>query len=249
MGAATEKRKADVAAARAQSAAQEADKEAQEAEMEAEKATHHAEELEAKQKAKDKEKKHRLRGHAHQAAPTNIPLTVIPNLSLTSLLRYLSSALDKHAQITPQEQQLMQSFFLKRGSSLLSQLAEVDPDATWHSRGVMREEQYEMDRGHPDQLSKEWGSKNLKDDTVVTDFVRDALWADPSQVRLARPDGQQAAVGIFGSDHDIALKFDPDDSAPTTEEPDLGESDEMSDEMEDTQRAYPGAISAMMGIN
>jgi len=243
--AAKQKQEADVAAARATAAAREADQEATEAEEEAEQATKHAEELQEKQLEKNKNtsnNKHQ-KGASKPTAEQDMPISVVPQVRLAGMLRYLRSALDNKEQITPQEQELMQSFFLKRGSSLLSELAEVDPDATWHSRGVMREEQYEMDRAHPDQLSKEWGSKNLKDDTVVTDFVHDALWAKPSHTDLARP-GAQQIVGLFGSSHKVPLKFAPDDSNPDSEEPDLGESDDV----EDTQTAYPGTMSTMMGL-
>lgn len=249
--AAVQKHAADVAAAQATQAANEADKEAKQAELEAQEATKHAEELEAKQQAKDMEKKHRTRAHSSSPLPTPkaaevpIPIDVVPRAHLASLLRYLRSALDRHLTITVPEQQLMQSFFLKRGSALLSQLAEVDPDATWHSQGVVREEQYEMDRGMADQLSSEWGSKNLKDDTVIRDFVSDALWAKKSTTGLARPDNHQAIEGLFGSNHKVPLKFAPDASQPETSEPDLGESEGVE---EDAERAQQGAMTAMMGI-
>jgi len=239
--AAQQKRAADVAAAQATKAANEADKEAKEAELEAEEATRHAEELEQKQQQKQKGTKDATKSQT----PVHIPMSVIPHANLASLLRYLHTALDRHQAITPAEQQLMQGFFLKRGSALLSQLAQVDPDATWHSDGVMREEQYEMDRNHPDQLSREWGTKNLKGDTVVTDFVHDALWADKSGGKLARP-GAQQMVGLFGSNHEVPLKFDADNSARETSEPDLGES--LDDDVDDVQRAYPNAMSTMLGV-
>lgn len=246
-----QKRAADIAAAQATKAAREADKEAQEAELEAEQATQHAEELQEKQLEKNErnqhELKHHMRGQKHgshpEKAPVHIPLTVMPHAKLQSLLRYLRSALDRHVTVTLPEQELMQSFFLKRGSALLSQLAQVDPDATWHSEGVMREEQYEMDQNRPDQLSKEWGSKNLNDDTVVNDFVADALWSKRSYNQLARPRVQRM-VGLFGSNHEVPLKFDADNSAPQTQEPDLGESASVSD----VKQAYPGAMSTMLGV-
>lgn len=249
-----QKRAADIAAARATAAAHAADKEAKEAEDEAEAATRHAEELEAKELEKQKRKNGKqMRGHTSAPKPSqkhkavHIPLSIIPHAHLQSLLRYLHSALDRHQTVTPEEQELMQSFFLKQGSSLLSQLAQVDPDATWHSRGVVREEQYEMDRGHPDRLSKEWGSKNLKGDTVVTDFVRDAMWAHKSNTHLARPDAQQEVFGLFGNKHKVALAFAPDASAPQLSEPDLGESSD-DDDVPDMQKSLPGAISTMMGL-
>lgn len=250
-----QKQQADIAAAAATKAANKADKEAQEAEEEAEQATKHAEELEQKQleKARLQEKERKLRGHSHSNTETQQPeasktvLSIIPQAKLSSMLRYLRSALDKHVTVTPEEQQLMQSFFLKRGSTLLSQLAQVDPDATWHSNGVLREEQYEMDRNHPDQLSQEWGSKNLKDDTVVGDFVRDALWARESKARLARP-GAQQMVGLFGSKAKVPLTFKADYSAPQTTEPDLGEGGDTSDDVPDMQRTNPGAMTTMIGV-
>jgi len=243
--AAEQKRAADIAAAQATKAANEADKEAKDAELEAEEATRHAEELEQKQKQKShlqKQPKH-LRGQERSQHHVHIPLNVIPHTTLPSLLRYLHSALDRHQAITPAEQQLMQGFFLKRGSALLSQLAQVDPDATWHSEGVMREEQYEMDRDHPDQLSREWGTKNLKGDTVIGDFVHDALWAQKSPKKLARP-GSQEMVGLFGSNHKVPLKFDEDHSRREASEPDLGESEDV----ENVQREYPNAMSTMLGV-
>lgn len=244
-----QKQLADVAAAEATSAANKADQEAKEAELEAEQATKHAEELEEKQLAKEVRKSKGKKPVAKKEKDVQIPLTVFPEAKLSSVLRYLRSALDKHLSITPEEQQLMQSFFLKRGSTLLSQLAQVDPDATWHSTGVMREEQYEMDQGNPDQLSKEWGSKNLKDDTVVKDFVHDALWATKSQGSLARP-GAQQMVGLFGSNAKVHLNFDVDNSAPQTSEPDLGESDDYSDDdIDELQKANPGAFTTMMGLD
>jgi len=253
--AAKDKRAADIAAAEASSEAQEADKEAEQAEKEAEAATKHAAALEAKfeaeQKDAKKSKKHKLRGNPHSAEPetstTNvqIPLSVVPQTHLAGLLRYLESGINHKMKFSSQEKQLMQSFFLSRGSTLLSALAEVDPDATWHSKGVVPEEQYEMDRGHPDQLSREWGSKHLKDDTVVTDFVRDNLWAKRDETDLKRPDGKQTLTGLFGSNHKIGLKFAPDSSQPETKEPDLGEEDAELD----GSKAHKGAFAYMMGIN
>jgi len=244
-----EKHAADVAAAQATTAAHEADQEAKEAEEEAEGATKHAQELEEKQIEKEKLRKHRIRGSnasvqpVVKPKPVEIPLSVIPHTHLDSLLRYVQSALNRHVTITPQEQELMQSFFLKQGSSLLSQLAKVDPDATWHSRGVVREEQYEMDREQPDQLSKEWGSKNLKEDTVVTDFVKDALWSHRSGSALKRP-GSQEVIGLFGIKHKVPLTFAPDSSPKEVQEPDLGESAGVAD----AKAEHPGALSTMMGI-
>ena len=142
----------------------------------------------------------------------------------------------------------MQSFFLTKGSTLLSELAQVNPDATWHSKGVVAEEQYEMDQSHPDQLSREWGSKHLKGDTVVTDFVHDALWAKPDKMKLARPDANQQLIGLMGSNHKIGLKFAPDTSAPETSEPDLGETYHFGDDVE-VVKPQKGAMSSMMGIN
>jgi len=240
-----QKHLADIAAKQATLAADEADKEAKEAELEAEAATKHAEELEQKQLARD-----RAQGQTDKQVkkqPSAIPLSVIPHIKLNSLLRYLSSALDRHVAFSPAEQELMQSFFLKHGSALLSQLAQVDPDATWHSKGVVAEQQYEMDRGTPDQLSKEWGSNNLRDDTVVSDFVGDALWAKRSKNRLARPDGGQDMIGLFGSNHKVPLKFAQDSSAPMSHEPDLGEA-ELDDDIEGMGRAYPNAMSTMLGV-
>jgi len=248
--AANAKHEADVAAEQAANDARQADREAKVAEMEAEAATKRASRLEAEEVAR--EKKHRMRGHTHPPTKqkknktVNIPLTVVPQTHLAGLLRYLQSALNKHVKISPEEQQLMQSFFLTRGSTLLSELAQVNPDATWHSKGVMAEEQYEMDQKHPDQLSREWGSKHLKDNTVVTDFVHDALWAKPDNTKLARPDGKQQLIGLMGSKHKIALKFAPDTSTPETSEPDLGEIDAHSTVVD---RPQPGALSSMLGIN
>merc|ERR1711939_810493 len=138
-----EKLDADKASAKAASEAKEADKEAADAEKQAEEATKKAQEIELE----GSEKKHRVRGHtsrtSHTSHTVHMPATETSHAHLKSMLRYLQSAITKHAKITPQEQALMQSFFIKHGSALLSQLAQVDPDATWHSKGVVRQEQYE----------------------------------------------------------------------------------------------------------
>jgi hypothetical protein len=253
--AASAKHAADVAAEAASRAAREADREAKVAELEAEAATKRAEKLEAEEAAKEKLRKSRVRGHTHAApakpkkkAPVEIPLTIVPQTHLAGLLRYLQSALNHHTKISAQEQQLMQSFFLTKGSTLLSELAQVNPDATWHSKGVVAEEQYEMDQSHPDQLSREWGSKHLKGDTVVTDFVHDALWAKADNTKLARPDANQQLIGLMGSKHKIGLKFALDTSAPETSEPDLGETYHFGDDVE-VVKPQKGALSSMMGIN
>merc|ERR1712072_1632037 len=132
---------------------------------------------------------------SHTSHTVHMPATETSHAHLKSMLRYLQSAITKHAKITPQEQALMQSFFIKHGSALLSQLAQVDPDATWHSKGVVRQEQYEMDSQRPDRLSEEWGSKNLKSSTVVKDFVHDMLSPHSSKTHLMRPGAEQQALG------------------------------------------------------
>jgi len=210
-----DKHRADVAAAAASNAAREADAEAKEAEEEAEAATRKAKVLEQKELSREAKlaKKHRLRGHPHtkpaKKQPLQIPLTLVPKAHLAGMLRYLESALNHHQTISPAEQQLMQSFFLTKGSTLLSQLAQVNPDATWHSGGVMAEEQYEMDRHHPDQLSREWGSKHLQDDRVVTDFVHDAMWSRKDHTKMARPDSKNAVQGFLGMKSKVPLLFAP----------------------------------------
>jgi len=232
---------ADKASAKATSEAREADKEAAEAETEAEEATKKAQAMEFD----DTKKAHRVRG---KQAVRHIPVMVTPQVHLKSLLHYLRTALSQHKMITPQEQQLMQSFFIKHGSTLLSQLAQVDPDATWHSKGVVQQEQYEMDRKRPDRLSQEWGSKNLKGNTVVADFMHDALSHQKSQTQLLRP-GAQQAIGVFGSNYKLPLSFAPDKSRPLHKEPsmstDLGESGN-SDQNE--QQTVNGAWSGMIGV-
>jgi len=241
-----EKLDADKASDKATTEAKEADKEAADAEKQAEEATKKAQELELD----GSEKKHRVRGHtshtSHTAHTAHIPVTKTSHVHLKSMLRYLQSAITKHTKITPQEQQLMQSFFIKRGSALLSQLAQVDPDATWHSKGVVRQEQYEMDSQRPDRLSEEWGSKNLKSSTVVQDFVHDMLSPHSSKTQLRRP-GPEQAVGLFGSMHKLPLRFAPDASKPVHNEPsmDLGESNNEQDE----QRTQGNAYGALMGFD
>lgn len=238
-----EKRNADRAAAKASTEAREADKEATEAEREAKVATEHAQELETQE-----EQKYKLRGHTRPKKKVKMPLSMTPHVHLQALLRYLRSAVTKHSKITPEEKELMQSFFLKHGSALLSQLAQVDPDATWHSKGVVHEEQYEMDKKQPDQLSKEWGSKNLKSDTVVRDFMTDVLSGKKSTARLERPIDQHA-VGLFGSAHLLPLRFKNDESKPVFKEPsmDLGETDE-TDTSEDQQTPKSKAWGGLMGL-
>lgn len=247
------KHRADMAAVAASNAAREADAEAKEAEDEAEAATKRAKLLEKKETTREAQlaQKHHLRGHSHaklskkEQKPVQIPLTLVPKAHLAGMLRYLESALNHHQTISPAEQQLMQSFFLTKGSTLLSELAQVNPDATWHSGGVMAEQQYEMDRGHPDQLSREWGSKHLKGDRVVTDFVHDAIWARKDSTKMARPDGNNAVQGFLGMKAKVPLQFAPDNSPPQLTEPDLGESQSAHDVREHQH----GAFSAMMGIN
>merc|ERR1711988_411392 len=243
--AAEQKKEADQSAEKATEEANEADQEAAEAEKEAEAASQKAQELEAEAEAEDNDGD----GPAPAKKPVSIPLSVTPHTSTQALLRYLTTAINHHLAITAQEQQLMQSLFLKHGSALLSQLAQVDPDATWHSKGVVQEEQYEMDRQTPDQLSKEWGSKDLKADTVMRDFMTDVYSGRKSQTKLMRP-GVETAIGVFGSNHKLPLKFGPDNSLPTISEPrmphsDLGESDNTGSVQSTPMR---GAMSAMMGI-
>jgi len=242
--AAEQKDEADHSAEKATEEADEADKEAAEAEKEAELASQKAQELEAEAEDEDNDGP-----VAAPRTPVHIPISVTPHTNMKAMLRYLTSAINHHLAITPQEQQLMQSYFLKHGSALLSQLAQVDPDATWHSKGVVQEEQYEMDRQKPDQLSKEWGSKDLKAGTVMHDFMADVLHAHKLKTKLMRP-GVEQAIGVFGSNSKLALKFKEDDSIPTASEPrmphsDLGESDNVDAAKQSPMR---GALSAMMGI-
>lgn len=233
---------ADKASAKATSDANEADREAARAVKEAEKASAQAQQLELE----DTSKKHRLR--AHKKEPAHIPLSVTPHAHLQSLLRYLQTAVNKHAKVSPAELQLMQGFFLKRGSALLSQIAQVDPDATWHSKGVVSEEQYEMDQKRPNRVSQEWGSKNLKGETVMKDFMADVLSHHQSQTRLKRP-GVEHAQGIFGSNAKLPLHFAADTSKPVMQEPaitsDLGESSDEDEEQTPHRQAWSG----MMGIS
>jgi len=240
-----EKVAADKASAKATSDAEEADKEAAKAVKEAEEASARAKRLQAED-GSDEAKKHRLRAHrTHVHKPVIIPLSVSPHAKLQSLLRYLQTALDKHQTITPAEQQLMQSFFLKHGSALLSKLAQVDPDATWHSKGVVREEQYEMDRKRPNRVSQEWGSKNLKGATVVKDFMQDVLSTRQSKTALKRPAPDYHAEGLFGSNFKLPLRFAADTSAPMKKEPsmELGEDDSVQ------QTPQKAAWSGLMGIS
>merc|ERR1711939_717931 len=219
--------------------------EAADAEKQAEEATKKAQEMELD----GSEKRHRVRGHmSHKSLTVHIPVTETSHAHPKSMLRYLQSAITQHAKITPQEQQLMQSFFIKHGSALLSQLAQVDPDATWHSKGVMQQEQYEMDRKRPDRLSEEWGSKNLKSSTVVKDFVHDMLSPHSSKTHLMRPGAEQQAVGLFGSMHKLPLRFAPDASKPVHNEPsmDLGES---NNDEQDEQKTADNAYGALMGFD
>merc|ERR1711988_665217 len=236
-----EKVAADKASAKATAEANEADKEAAEAEKEAEAATKKAQDMMFDGNNNHKKASHRVRGNT--STQVHIPVTVTPRAHLKSLVRYLQTAITKHAKITPQEQQLMQSFFIKHGSSLLSSLAQVDPDATWHSKGVMMQEQYEMDHKHPDRLSQEWGSKNLKADTVMKDFMHDALAAHKSKTKLARP-GAEQAIGLFGSNVNLPLHFAPDASKPLQKQPsmDLGESNSNENDQKTVHGAWPGMI-------
>jgi len=238
--AAAQKKEADIAAEKATAEADAADKEADEAEKEAEEATKRAQELEA-----EAERDGQMVPSEEPTAPKKIPLSVVPHTNIKAMLRYLQTALDHHMKITPAEQQLMQSYFLKQGSALLSQLAQVDPDATWHSKGVVEEEQYEMDNHRPDQLSKEWGSKHLQGSTVMRDFMGDLLHGHKSNTEVRRPDKHQQGVGVFGNNAKLPLMFAPDLSHPVAQEPsmDLGESDDNIEPM-----AHKGALSAMMGI-
>jgi len=238
--AAAQKKEADIAAEKATAEAEAADKEADEAEKEAEEATKRAQELEA-----EAERDGQMVPSDEPAAPKKIPLSVVPHTNIKAMLRYLRTALDHHMKITPAEQQLMQSYFLKQGSALLSQLAQVDPDATWHSKGVVEEEQYEMDNHRSDQLSKEWGSKHLQGSTVIRDFIGDLLHGHKSNTEVRRPGKHQQAIGVFGSKAKLPLMFAPDLSHPVAQEPsmDLGESDDNVE-----PRAHKGALSAMMGI-
>lgn len=238
-GAAEQKQQADVAAEKATAEADAADKEAAEAEKEAEAAEKRAEELEATAQAEGKTVP------KVGDVPKNIPLSITPRSNSKALLRYLQTTLDNHIKISHLDKQMLQGWFLKQGSAFLSQLAQVDPDATWHSKGVMREEQFEMDNKKPDKLSKEWGSKHLQGATVMHDFMSDLLNPHQSKITLQRPQHMQA-VNIFGNPQKIPLKFAPDMSRPVLTEPtmenDLGETED------DSQTQHAGAMSAMMGI-
>jgi hypothetical protein len=239
-GAAEQKEQADMAAEKATAEADQADKEAADAEKEAEVAEKKAEELE-----KQAQSEGRSIPAEDDTAKKDIPLTVTPHTNSKALLRYLQTAIDEHLKISVQEKQLMQGWFLKQGSALLSKLAQVDPDATWHSKGVVREEQYEMDTNKPDRLSSEWGSKHLQGSTVMRDFMGDVLSHHKSHTKLQRPEDMHA-FNIFGNTAKIPLKFAPDTSAPMQSEPamssDLGEDDDVK------QIPHKGALSAMMGI-
>jgi hypothetical protein len=246
-GAAEQKQQADIAAEKATREANEADKEAAQAEKEAKEAQRKAKKLEEEAMASGKTVPPTNGSSDAQSKRFRIPLSVTPHCSSKAMLRYLQTTIDKHLRISVPEQQLMQSYFLKHGSALLSQLAQIDPDATWHSPGVMHEEQYEIDRNKPDTLSQEWGSKHLKADTVMHDFIGDALQGHTLKTKLLRPHGIQA-VNLFGNAQKIPLRFAPDTSQPIVSEPtmhssDLGESDEDED-----QTPHRGALSAMMGI-
>lgn len=251
-----EKRDADKAATKASAEARKADKEAAEAEEEARKATEHARELENEEERNNRHAHGKPKPKIDIPKPKiNIPLSVAPRVHLDALLRYLRSAVTKHLKITPQETQLMQSFFLRHGSAMLSKLAQVDPDATWHSKGVVREEQYEMEHNRPDQLSEEWGSRKLSGDTVVGDFMADVLSRKKSHVGLLPPsDGKEHAIRLFDSDHRVPLHYLHARSnlhkKTEIKEPsmDLGESsdeEQEADKQTPTEHAWVG----LMGIN
>jgi len=241
-GAKEQKEQADLQAEKATEEADEADKEAADAEKEAEAAEKKAEQLEKQAQAEGKS----IPSEDDSTPKKDIPLTVTPHTNSKALLRYLQTAIDQHLKISVQEKQLMQSWFLKQGSDLLSKLAQVDPDATWHSKGVVREEQYEMDRSKPNQLSNEWGSKHLQGSTVLRDFMGDVLSHHRSDTELRRPQDMHA-FNIFGNPGKVPLKFAPDTSSPMLSEPKM-DSDLGEDDDDLSQTPHKGALSAMMGI-
>merc|ERR1719313_181419 len=205
----------------AEAKVQEAEKAKADADAEALKASRMLREAEAEAKKNVQPHKH---GHGTQKAALIHHLHHIQNSErLSNMVQYLRTALSHHNTISKKDLQIMQNFFLQNGGRLLSQLAEIEPDATWNDKGVMGTEQWAMDHGHPDQLSKEWGGKKVKQDTLVRDVVEHELYNRESPKHLKRPEDKQAVEGLFGIASKLPLKFAPDHSQKMNQEPSLGE--------------------------
>ena len=196
--------------------------------------------VEVAEKAKQEADKEAAKAAAMLAAAENAAVTnaksknkgkkiPIPHFStaerMHNMVQYLQTALSHHNHLSAKDLKIMQTFFLEHGGHMLSKLAQIEPDATWNDKGVMRTEQWAMDHNRPDQLSEEWGGKRVKKDTIIRDVVKHELDKRESKEQLRRPSQQpgQAIQGLFGQASKLHLKFAPDNSKRIEEEPELGD--------------------------